>query len=179
MKMPAIVSRTRNAIDPGVAKKAVLHLLVAGFASISPLVLTAVIFPLVSAKIRLGDFLEHGEAGICAVGVLLGAGVLVARELTPPFRYRLMCFLFTIGLWTLAVLLYACVRMNDVKNFGIDKDVLVWMSVVVWSLSLVLSVIVVWIDAVREKADMQTELRRTQSEQFNSLKTSFEESRDE
>jgi len=166
-------------IDTDSARKAFLHLLVAGVGSVSPLWITAIVFSLSNSKIYFVSFIEHGEAGICAVGVLLGASVLIARELGPPFKYRLVSFLLAGGLWTIAILIYACVQLNAAKNFGLNNTNLIIYSLLVWCLSLMLSSAVVFVDATREKLSNVEMVQRVRSQQFKDFQDEFEEAGDE
>ena len=159
--------------DKSVAGKVARHVVVAGLGSISPLLLTALVFFLIKSPVRLGAFVEHGEAGICAVAVLLGAGLLISRELTPQFRCRAVFFIMTIILWTAAILLYALVRVNDVRPVGLDAFALAWLSGLVWLLSLGLSVIVVGIDAARERLDVEAAVRRAKAQDYEDLELDF------
>ncbi len=164
--------------DKQIRGKAFSHLFVTGFGSISPLLITGVIFLLIKSPIHFGAFIENGEAGICAVAVLLGAFVLIARELKTPFICRVIFLTVALGLWVIAIILYTCVRIDGVKDIGIDPLWLAWLSVLVWGLSLLLSVIVVLIDANREVIDANT-VEQERQNQFSSLQHDFNEEADD
>ncbi len=155
--------------------KAIQYLLITTMISISPLYLTLIAFNLIDVPMKIINFIEHGEAAICAIGILLWSGILVARELKPPFAHRLFFQTLVFILWASSIAIYITIRIAVAYSQPLKHSSLCTSSLFLLVFSLIFAWFVVLIDAVRESLDPQTE----RNKQINHLAKDFEEIKDE
>jgi len=130
--------------------RATQYVILTGFASISPLLLTALIFAVIDEKLLVMEFISHGEASISAIGILLWAGILVARELKPPFAHRSTFQFVSFFLFAVSTVLYTALQIATVKHYTIVPTVLSIVSFLLIACSLIFGWLVILIDSVRE-----------------------------
>ena len=152
-------------------KRASQYFLVTGMVSLSPFLLASLAFAIGNLPLDVLDFIKHGEAGISSIGILLWTGVLIVRDLKSPFAHRTTLQLLTLGLLSVAVVIYVVVRVLAAGGHPVNIPVLKLSSVILWLLSFLVGSLVVLVDAVRVKLDPKA----PRAEQFDKLEHDFKE----